>query len=156
MSMGERIRQARKNKGYTQEYVAEALGVSRQAVFKWEKDQTKPDTANLIALAKLLGTTVDHLASGKQEIKPGNYAADRYFKASLLPLCLMPICWLIGIFSGVYTEMVEIPVSSGVRVGIPFLMYGRSPLAVILVVVSIVSFLLFLLLLFVGHQATKD
>lgn len=156
MSMGKRICEARKNKGYTQEYVASQLGVSRQAVFKWEKDQTCPDTSNLIALAALLDTSVDYLAKGKQETKPGSRDADRYFKASLLPLCLMPICWLIGVFSGVYTDMVEIPVSKGLRMGIPFLMYGHSPAAVVLVAISLVSLLIFILLLILGCQANKD
>jgi len=153
MSMGTRIRQARNRKGYTQEYVAEALDVSRQAVHKWEKDQTKPDTANLVALAQLLDTTVDQLLGSRIEKK--NSTSDKYFKASLLPLILMPICWLMGLFSGVYTDMVQIPVGNGVRMGIPFLMYGHSPLAVILVTVSIICFLVFLLLLYLGHQANK-
>lgn len=156
MSMGKRICDARKNKGYTQEYVASQLGVSRQAVFKWEKEQTCPDTSNLIALAELLDTSVDYLARGKQETKAGSCDADRYFKASLLPLCLMPICWLIGVFSGVYTDMVEIPVSKGLRMGVPFLMYGHSPFAIALVAVSAVCFIMFLLMLFLGHQANKD
>ena len=69
MSMGTRIRQARNRKGYTQEYVAEALDVSRQAVHKWEKDQSKPDTANLMALAQLLDTTVDQLLGSQIKIR---------------------------------------------------------------------------------------
>lgn len=154
MSMGTRIRQARIRKGYTQEYVADALDVSRQAVHKWEKDQTKPDTINLMALAHLLDTTVDHLLGSRIEKK--NSTSDKYFKASLLPVILIPVCWLIGLFSGVYTDMVQIPVGNGVRMGLPFLMYGHSPLAVILVTVSIISFLAFLLLLYLGHQAKKS
>ena len=54
MTMGNRIAKARKEKCFTQEYVAESLGISRQAVFKWEKNQTKPDTANLIALSEMI------------------------------------------------------------------------------------------------------
>lgn len=153
MSMGTRIRQARNRKGYTQEYVAEALDVSRQAVHKWEKDQSKPDAANLMALAQLLDTTVDQLLGSQIKIRKSY--ADTYFKASLLPLILMPICWLIGLFSGVYTDMVQIPVGNGVRMGLPFLMYGHAPLAVILVTVSIISFLAFLLLLYLGHHVNK-
>ena len=52
MTIGNRIAELRKAKGFTQEYVADQLGVSRQAVSKWEQDQTSPDTKNLIALAE--------------------------------------------------------------------------------------------------------
>lgn len=64
MTIGKRISELRKAKGYSQEYIAEQLGVSRQAVSKWEQDQTCPDTKNLIALAKLLETTVEYIAVG--------------------------------------------------------------------------------------------
>lgn len=53
LSMGDRIRQQRLKCGMTQEFVAERLGVSRQAVSKWEKGLSDPSTANLIALAQL-------------------------------------------------------------------------------------------------------
>ena len=47
--------------GLTQEYVAEALGVSRQAVSKWENGSSEPSTANLMALSRLYGLSVDEL-----------------------------------------------------------------------------------------------
>lgn len=67
MTIGNRIRNLRKKLNYSQEYVAEQLGVSRQAVSKWEKDISCPDTNNLIQLATLLNTTVEYLASGKED-----------------------------------------------------------------------------------------
>ncbi len=74
MTLGERIANLRKNAGYSQEYIAEQLGVSRQAVSKWEKDLSSPDTENLIKLAELLNTSVQFLATGKDfyfpETKP--------------------------------------------------------------------------------------
>ncbi len=51
----------RKQNGYTQEQLAEKLGVSRQAVAKWEKGETLPDIDNVIALADLYEITVDSL-----------------------------------------------------------------------------------------------
>lgn len=45
----------------TQEFVAESLGVSRQAVSKWENGTSDPSTSNLIALAKLYGVSVEEL-----------------------------------------------------------------------------------------------
>lgn len=45
----------------TQEFVAEAVGVSRQAVSKWESGASDPSTTNLMALAKLFGVTPEEL-----------------------------------------------------------------------------------------------
>lgn len=69
MTIGERINSLRKKKGYTQEYIAEQLRVTRQAVSKWEQDQTSPDTWNLIELAKLLETSVEYITLGEEEKK---------------------------------------------------------------------------------------
>ena len=60
-SLGEALKTHRTSRGMTQEYVAEALGVSRQAVSKWENGTSDPSTANLMALAKLYGLSVDEL-----------------------------------------------------------------------------------------------
>ena len=54
-SLGEALKAHRQQSGMTQEYVAEALGVSRQAVSKWETGAAEPSTSNLLALAKLYG-----------------------------------------------------------------------------------------------------
>lgn len=64
MTIGTRIQKLRTQKGYTQEYLANQLGISRQAVHKWEKNETRPDTDNLIMLAEILGTTVEYIAVG--------------------------------------------------------------------------------------------
>lgn len=65
MTLGNRISSLRKEKKLSQEFVAEKLNVSRQAVSKWENDLSSPDTENLIALAKLLEVDVDFLATGE-------------------------------------------------------------------------------------------
>ncbi len=67
MTIGKRIALLRRQKGLTQEELANALGVSPQAVSKWENDQTCPDISLLPKLAQLLGVTTDELLSGKQE-----------------------------------------------------------------------------------------
>ena len=64
MELYERIAVVRKSRGLTQEQLGELLGVSRQAVSKWENDQTAPDTVNLIRLADLLRTDTEYLATG--------------------------------------------------------------------------------------------
>ena len=68
MTIGKRIGLLRKEKGLTQEELANHMGVSPQAVSKWENDQTCPDISALPKLAGLLGVTVDELLSGRQEL----------------------------------------------------------------------------------------
>ena len=65
-SLGEVLKRRRTECRMTQEFVAEALGVSRQAVSKWESGASDPSTANLIALAKLFGSTPEELLKGIQ------------------------------------------------------------------------------------------
>ena len=60
-SLGETIKDHRTRCGMTQEFVAEQLGVSRQAVSKWENGTSDPSTANLLALAKLFGVSAAEL-----------------------------------------------------------------------------------------------
>ncbi len=61
MALGERIKKCRQSAGMSQEKVAELVGVSRQAVTKWEANQSAPNTENLFKLAGIFGTTVDLL-----------------------------------------------------------------------------------------------
>ena len=65
MTLGERIQYFRKRAGLSQEGLAERLGVSRQAVSKWENDLASPDTLKLIQLADVLKTDVEYLATGR-------------------------------------------------------------------------------------------
>ena len=69
-TLGKRIAALRREKELKQDELAEKLGVSAQAVSKWENDQTCPDISLLPLLAKTLGVTVDELLSGKQESAP--------------------------------------------------------------------------------------
>ncbi len=59
--LGEAIKAHRSRCKMTQEFVAEAIGVSRQAVSKWEMGTSDPSTSNLIALAKLFGISAEEL-----------------------------------------------------------------------------------------------
>ena len=59
--LGEVLKDHRTRRNMTQEFVAESLGVSRQAVSKWENGTSDPSTANLLALAKLHGVSAGEL-----------------------------------------------------------------------------------------------
>lgn len=66
-SLSEALREQRTRCKMTQEFVAEHLGVSRQAVSKWENGTSDPSTANLLALAKLFGISAEELLKQVQE-----------------------------------------------------------------------------------------
>lgn len=67
MTLGERIKECRQRAGLSQEKAAELVGVSRQAVTKWESGQAAPSTENLFRLAEVLGVTVDFLLAPEGE-----------------------------------------------------------------------------------------
>ena len=61
MTLGEKIREARRKCGLSQEQLAEKMSVSRSAIAKWETDKGLPDVGNLKILARLLSVSVDYL-----------------------------------------------------------------------------------------------
>ena len=68
ISTADRLVQLRKENGLSQEALASKLGVSRQAISKWERAEASPDTDNLIALAEIYGITLDALLDSEKEI----------------------------------------------------------------------------------------
>lgn len=66
VSVGERITELRKAASLSQGDLARALDISRQAVSKWENDQSNPDVMNLIALSEILDTDIEYLATGRR------------------------------------------------------------------------------------------
>lgn len=63
-TLGENLKERRTQRHMTQEFVAEALGVTRQTVSKWENGSADPSTTNLLALAKLYGVAAEELLRG--------------------------------------------------------------------------------------------
>lgn len=66
MSLGERITELRNQNNLSQYQLAQAMEVSRQAVSKWENDQSSPDAQNLIRLAEILDTDIEYLTTGRR------------------------------------------------------------------------------------------
>lgn len=66
MSLGERIAELRAACGLSQNQLANALEVSRQAVSKWETGQSSPDSIKLIQLAEILDTDIEYLTTGRR------------------------------------------------------------------------------------------
>lgn len=67
MTLGKKLQSLRNEKNISQEELALELGVSRQAVSKWELDASMPDTANIIHLCKFFAVSADYLLNEKVE-----------------------------------------------------------------------------------------
>jgi Predicted transcriptional regulators len=68
MTFGEKLKEARKSAGLSQEQFAEKMSVSRSAVAKWETDKGMPDVNNLKVMAQLLNVSVDYLLDDDENI----------------------------------------------------------------------------------------
>lgn len=65
--MGKRIQALRKKKHFSQEQLADRLGVSRQAISKWESDKAQPELCNIIAMAEAFDVSTDYILVGKEK-----------------------------------------------------------------------------------------
>lgn len=97
MSLGERIQLQRKRRGFSQEKLADLVGVSRQAVTKWEAGQSAPSTENLFRLAQVLGTTVDLLLTQEDAHAPPPAESSRFrlHKKNALTALLIALGYLL-------------------------------------------------------------
>ena len=101
MTLGENLQRLRKEKGLSQEEVAQALFVSRQSVSKWETDKAEPGVDNLKALANLYEVTLDQLTGRTQAeytYKDGEKKtpADQYRTIALIRLALWVVLVMVG------------------------------------------------------------
>lgn len=69
MDMAERLQELRKKANYSQEQIADMLGISRQAVSKWESGQGKPEIDNIIKLTDIYDVSSDYILLGKEDKK---------------------------------------------------------------------------------------
>ena len=79
MTLGEKLSKLRKEYNYTQEQLAEILGVSRQSISKWESDIAYPETEKLIELGKLFECSMDYLLKDDIIEKTGASASESNF-----------------------------------------------------------------------------
>ncbi|MBO5294094.1 MAG: helix-turn-helix transcriptional regulator, partial [Clostridia bacterium] len=71
MTLGEKLSRLRKEYNYTQEQLADILGVSRQSVSKWESDIAYPETDKLIKMGKLFECSMDYLLNEENSQRQG-------------------------------------------------------------------------------------
>ena len=68
MNLADRIQDLRKRRGLSQEELADKLGVSRQAVSKWESGQSTPDIERIILMSEFFDVTTDYLLKGTEPV----------------------------------------------------------------------------------------
>ena len=88
MTLGEKIKEQRTAHGLSQETLAEAMGVSRQAVTKWEADQSSPSSEKLIALAKLFHISLDELIGNEVALAAPAKKSNPILRANLTRIAI--------------------------------------------------------------------
>ena len=73
MTIADRIQTLRKSKGMSQEELADAAGVSRQAVSKWESEQSTPDLDKVVILSEIFDVTTDYLLKGIEPVETADH-----------------------------------------------------------------------------------
>ena len=84
MKLADRILELRKQKGISQEALADQLGVSRQAISKWESEQSTPELDKIILMSDFFGVTTDYLLKGIEPVKNENESGRRVGNAMSL------------------------------------------------------------------------
>ena len=111
MNMADRIQYLRKTKGFSQEELADKVGVSRQAVSKWESEQSTPDIEKIIIMSELFEVTTDYILKGIEPVNMTNrktiyslYTGFAVISAIIAGMwsftanrCRIDECWLIVI-----------------------------------------------------------
>ncbi|WP_282156355.1 helix-turn-helix domain-containing protein [Cytobacillus gottheilii] len=103
MCIADRIHRLRKEKGISQEELAEKVGVSRQAVSKWESQQSTPDLDKVINLSEYFDVTTDYLLKG---IETSEHEDKNFNMGQLLYIASTPflVIGLLSAFAGWYEE----------------------------------------------------
>jgi transcriptional regulator with XRE-family HTH domain len=102
MKLSEKIYSLRKGRGLTQEQLAEELGISRQAVSKWESGAAAPEGEKLVLISKYFGVSVDYLVrddiSSPDKVPEGDAVKKRPVLSAILGLvlCILSFAWLIA------------------------------------------------------------
>ena len=96
MNMADRIQYLRKQKGLSQEELADKIGVSRQAVSKWESEQSIPDVEKIITISEFFGVTTDYIIKGTESVSVINNKKMIY---SLYLGCAIIFSTIAGIWS---------------------------------------------------------
>lgn len=106
MNIADRIQSLRKVKGITQEELADEIGISRQAVSKWESEQSTPDLDKIIAMSEYFDVTTDYILKGIEIPKQTEEKNQNFIASQVLYLASTAflVIGLLCAFGGWYTE----------------------------------------------------
>ena len=107
MSLSDNLRALRKQKGYSQEQLAERLNVSRQAVSKWESDNGYPEMESLIILSDLFECTIDDLLKNDltQHNPTAKQAYDKHYSLIAKAYTFGVVSILLGVCAYLFAEI---------------------------------------------------
>ncbi len=104
MKFHEKLVALRKQNGYTQEQLAEQLGVSRQAVSRWESGETTPEMSLLAKLSKIYGVSADYLINDEVQterdipvVQKTEQQAGKSYLFSAIGFTVALVCWIIAL-----------------------------------------------------------
>ena len=103
MEIGNRLKNARKNIGMTQEQVAEKIGVSRQTISNWENNKSYPDIVSVISLSDLYSVSLDELLKEDKRMigfleESTNEVKSREKFSRLVLIMSYLVIWVLSIF----------------------------------------------------------
>lgn len=130
MNLADRIQQLRKARGLSQEKLAEHLGVSRQAVTKWENGQSTPDVDKIILMSDFFEVTTDYLLKGVEREETASVPSDRSLVSQALYIASTALIaiGLLCAFAGWYEQQRMEPLAGGMviqAVGLVIYFIGR-------------------------------
>jgi transcriptional regulator with XRE-family HTH domain len=120
MTLGEKIKEQRGKSGFSQEKIAELVGVSRQAVTKWEANQSLPSMANLMKLAEIFGVSLSELTNSVSTDIPIESTTGKTTVKGVLKLVFAVILTVGGILTVVIVGTMS-PLVLALRLGVDIL-----------------------------------
>ena len=116
MELNKNIYNLRKAKGFSQEYMAEQINVSRQTISNWELGETSPNPEQLLLLSKILETSVDNLLGNEMSFKDSNEKINYIYLGSTIVCGSIAGIWAFTANRFNFSEMALI-IIGGVAIG---------------------------------------
>jgi len=150
MNIGDRVQQLRKGMGLSQEQLADIVGVSRQAISKWETGQCMPDLDNIVLLSKTFSVSTDSLLESEQDTSKKAIKVESYIRSNLAKR-LFTVGWItslvgavllvIELFSLYYIKNMEI--ESAILRGLGYRQEtwyyaSQSPMSIIFIITGVI------------------
>lgn len=114
MNIADRIQYLRKQKGFSQEELADKVGVSRQSVSKWESEQSTPDLEKIIILSDIFDVTTDYILKGIEPVETGKAdTMKKLYHGFIIIFALIAGIWAFWANRFRYSEMFMIMLAGG-------------------------------------------